>query len=398
MTDPKQIPFLVQLLDDESWDVQKNIMNELASFGPNLRKELRRINFSLSSQQKSSINRILNAQKHIWIQKMWFGWMNEQDEMERLEKGLSVLSSFLHNPFSETKLPKLLDALAHGYRAKYRVCDPKLLAHFLFKRVGLKGDEDDYYDPQNNNLIYVIQQKKGIPISLACIYMLVGHRLGLHIEGCHFPGHFLARIQMDGRTAFVDCFSEGQIIYEEDIIRVREDMVENIEEILQEKADTDTIIRRFLANLTRSYQLKEDEDESEFMIKLFKELDDHFLTEEFEELSPEDIIVTKTSDFTTGQIVRHKRYGYRGIIVDIDEACEATDSWYYSNQTQPERDQPWLHVLVDGTDQVTYVAESNLECDENEDKIEHPLLSYFFNETTNGEYIRNENTWPEIDL
>ena len=398
MTDPKQVPFLVQLLDDDSWDVQKSVMQELAAFGPNLRKELRRVNFSLTLQQKQSLQHILNAQKHIWIQKVWFGWMTEAEDLDRLEKALSILSAFLHNPFSDVRLPQFLDALAQGYRAKYRVCDPKLLAHFLFKRVGLKGDEEDYYNPQNNNLIYVIQQKKGIPISLACIYMLVGKRLGLPIEGCHFPGHFLARIRIDGRVAFVDCFSEGQIIYEEDIMRVREDMIENIEEILQEKADPDTVVRRFLANLTRSYQLKENEEESDFMIKLFKELDEHLLDEQFSNIAPEDIILDKISTFKPGQIVRHKRYGYRGIIVDIDHNCQATDSWYYSNQTQPNREQPWLHVLVDGTDQVTYVAESNLELDASEEKIEHPLLSYFFNESTSGEYVRNDNTWPETDL
>lgn len=51
--------------------------------------------------------------------------------------------------------------------------------------------------------------------------------------------------------------------------------------------------------------------------------------------------------FEPGQLVRHRRYGYRGVVVDRDEFCEADDEWYSKNQTQPDRDQPWYHVLVE---------------------------------------------------
>ncbi len=48
-----------------------------------------------------------------------------------------------------------------------------------------------------------------------------------------------------------------------------------------------------------------------------------------------------------GQIVRHRRYGYRGVVVDSDLTCKADEAWYQSNQTQPDRNQPWYHVLND---------------------------------------------------
>ena len=52
------------------------------------------------------------------------------------------------------------------------------------------------------------------------------------------------------------------------------------------------------------------------------------------------------SHFDVGTLVRHRRYGYRGVIVAFDATCQASDQWYYSNQTQPSHDQPWYHVLV----------------------------------------------------
>ena len=71
-----------------------------------------------------------------------------------------------------------------------------------------------------------------------------------------------------------------------------------------------------------------------------------------------------STKFSLGDVVQHLRYGYRGVIVDFDPSCKAPDHWYQSNQTQPDRNQAWYHVLVDGNQQVTYVAESNLSYDQ----------------------------------
>ena len=63
------------------------------------------------------------------------------------------------------------------------------------------------------------------------------------------------------------------------------------------------------------------------------------------------------NEFEVGQIVEHKIYEYRGLIVEIDPSCMASEDWYRSNQTQPEKNQPWYHILVDGTHHITYVAD-----------------------------------------
>ena len=98
--------------------------------------------------------------------------------------------------------------------------------------------------------------------------------------------------------------------------------------------------------------------------------------------------------FTPGQLVRHRRYGYRGVIVERDECCQADDDWYYKNQTRPDRDQPWYHVLVGGSSTCTYAASENLVEDWTGEPIEHPLLVHFFDGFENGAYIRNDVPWP----
>ncbi len=76
--------------------------------------------------------------------------------------------------------------------------------------------------------------------------------------------------------------------------------------------------------------------------------------------------------FEIGQIIHHMKYGYIGVIVEIDSHCRAPESWYKKNKTQPNRNQPWYHVLVHKSDHGTYVAEENLELDSSGlEEIEH---------------------------
>jgi len=98
--------------------------------------------------------------------------------------------------------------------------------------------------------------------------------------------------------------------------------------------------------------------------------------------------------FLAGQLVRHRRYGYRGVVVRMDRKCQADVDWYESNRTQPNRNQPWYHVLVDGSDSITYAAETSLAMDVSGQPVNHPLVDTFFSEFTGTAYVRNDQPWP----
>jgi len=109
---------------------------------------------------------------------------------------------------------------------------------------------------------------------------------------------------------------------------------------------------------------------------------------------PDYLLPDHEPRFLPGQIVRHKRYGYRGVVVAVDGHCKATPQWYLSNKTQPDRDQCWYHVLVDGGSNTTYPAEDNLLLDRDTTPVRHPLLEVFFSGYENGRHIRNDVPWP----
>lgn len=102
--------------------------------------------------------------------------------------------------------------------------------------------------------------------------------------------------------------------------------------------------------------------------------------------------------FMPGTLVRHRRYGYRGIVVDFDMSCHADEQWYHANPTHPDRDQPWYHILVHGSTINTYAAQENLLPDATGGRIDHPLIEHFFEDIDAADYLRNGEPWPSFEV
>ena len=94
--------------------------------------------------------------------------------------------------------------------------------------------------------------------------------------------------------------------------------------------------------------------------------------------------------FAIGQLVHHRLFDYRGVVVDIDATFSLSEAWYDQvAKSRPAKDAPWYRVLVGGAMHETYVAEQNLEEDRVGSPIEHPLLGHFFDSFEDGHYVRN---------
>lgn len=95
--------------------------------------------------------------------------------------------------------------------------------------------------------------------------------------------------------------------------------------------------------------------------------------------------------FSIGQVIHHKMFDYRGVIVDVDPVFSGTEEWYENVAlSRPPKDKPWYHVLVDGASHLTYVAERNLEPDESGLPVKHPLVKEFFTGFNKGTYTSRD--------
>ncbi len=91
--------------------------------------------------------------------------------------------------------------------------------------------------------------------------------------------------------------------------------------------------------------------------------------------------------FSVGQLVQHRLFGYRGVVYDVDASFQLTDEWYdQMARSRPPKDRPWYHVLVHTAAHTTYVAQRNLQADESNEPIDHPLVSQLFGELLGNRY------------
>ncbi len=96
--------------------------------------------------------------------------------------------------------------------------------------------------------------------------------------------------------------------------------------------------------------------------------------------------------FYVGQIIIHKLFNYRGVIIDADPDFQGSEEWYNKMaKTRPAKDRPWYHVLVDDANHQTYVAEQNLQADDCMEPIEHPMVELVFSNFQDGVYQQQKH-------
>ena len=185
------------------------------------------------------------------------------DRVMRLDRAALLIAAEdeAHARVAVEKYLRRLDELAAEARtaldAAQDASQTEAFNRFLFEEKGFAGNQLDYYDPRNSFLNHVLDRRVGIPITLSVVYMEVGRRAGLDVEGIGLPGHFVVRVRgwNDAGDYIVDPF-HGAVLSREDC-QDRLDTVYNGAVALSDehltKASTREILVRMLRNLKAIY-------------------------------------------------------------------------------------------------------------------------------------------------
>jgi hypothetical protein len=297
----KNLAPILKLLDDESPMVRRRVWEQLESNLPAWEGEIRARLAELPGATRRRLEELLAGRARRGFRGSWLRWRELPGDMEKLEAALAALSWYLAEDRAGRKrsgdgdapvnherrapargeagqaprhpaLGPMLDALAGAYRAEAGAPSPRRLAAFLFSAQGFRGAEAEYYDPGNSDLVRVIERRRGIPISLACVFMLVGHRLGLSIHGCDVPEHFLTRASEDGRDLIIDCFDGGKVLEDDSLAQLERRYAPSFARLLHAPAAPEAIVARVLRNLINAYHLAGDRQASQFMFTLAEDL------------------------------------------------------------------------------------------------------------------------------
>jgi regulator of sirC expression with transglutaminase-like and TPR domain len=131
-----------------------------------------------------------------------------------LETGSLMLARTVNPRLDAGRCCEQLDAIAA--RCRELIVEPssarekcRVLNRVLFHDYGFRGNIEHYTDPLNSYLDVVLERKKGIPVSLSIVYLLVAQRAGLELEPVGLPGHFMVGCFLDAEPFFIDAFDGG---------------------------------------------------------------------------------------------------------------------------------------------------------------------------------------------
>ena len=272
--DIKELAALLRLLDDETPEVRSVVIDKLSHVGGDLSEILPDVAAKLNTKELDILENILRTVRRKTLREEWltprFGSAALENDWELFESQLRLLSDFLHDGISlRQPLSDALDLLAEEFQSMYpEAATENDLRIFLFEERRFKGNLKHYYDPRNGDLAWCISSGLSNPIGLGVIYMLLGQRLNMDIQGISFPGHFLCRIFEDGEAIVVDCFDGGKMHAQHVLIDPTKELTSEQRLHLQDAADLGTILMRIINNLIDVFRRANREEDMELLMEM----------------------------------------------------------------------------------------------------------------------------------
>jgi hypothetical protein len=213
---------LIELLDDESPTVWAAVRAQLEQLGPRSIGALRRVeSHSDDPRVRTRARSLLTRFERERVARRLIGFALHEDL--DLERGLLLLSRFEEPELDLRTCVLALDALAAEVirRAEERgprVERSKVLVDYLARELGFTGDEGDYHHPDNVYLHRAIERRRGLPLTLVAIYVLVARRAGIRAAPVALPGHVVLRLYENDRSSLFDPFHACKPLSERDCL------------------------------------------------------------------------------------------------------------------------------------------------------------------------------------
>ncbi|RZJ17744.1 MAG: tetratricopeptide repeat protein [Haliea sp.] len=142
----------------------------------------------------------------------------------------------------------------------------RVLNQFFFRDLNFGGNINDYYDPDNSYLNAVLRTRRGIPISLAVLWLELASGIGLNARGVSFPGHFMVKVNLPKGQVVIDPFSGHSLSREElserlEPFRQRSGLIDEFEVpvgLYLQSVPARDIVGRMLRNLKEIHKTQQD--------------------------------------------------------------------------------------------------------------------------------------------
>jgi len=264
-----ELPFLLRLVDDPSEAVRTRVKARLRALGSGVWPEIERLGWELTAGQRAGLEQALALDPNQALTEAWSLLQEEDEDLRYLESALLLIADWQDGTGTALRGEQLLDELAEEFAKDHLSATAQELAVFLFGEKKFRGaPAESYYSPRNSNLVAVLETGVGLPITLTCLFILVGGRCDLPIEGCNFPGHFLAR---DGRErTLFDPYNGGRILVPGELEALRKAAPEEMDSTPSAREITVRVLR----NLSLAYHHQGEGARAAFMLSLGRQINE----------------------------------------------------------------------------------------------------------------------------
>ena len=253
-----ELKALVSLLDDEDKQITAHVEEKIMSLGteaiPFLEKEWES---NLSPTVQSRIEELIHTLQYDLVKERLKNWYDSKDQ--DLLTGMWIIATYQYPDIELNKLKQELEQIYYETWLEFRpdlyaFDQIKVINSVIFNKLKFGANTKNFHSPGNSMINVVLETRKGNPITLCVIYMLVAQKLKLPVSGVNLPNLFILTYKDDNHQFYINTFNRGLIFSKQDI----ENYINELHLVPQtsffETCGNLEIIRRALRNLVMSFE------------------------------------------------------------------------------------------------------------------------------------------------
>jgi regulator of sirC expression with transglutaminase-like and TPR domain len=254
----KELKALVSLLDDEDQQVIAHVEGKILSIGkeviPFLEHEWES---NLNPTVQNRIEDLIHTLQYDLLRDRLKRWYESKDQ--DLLTGMWILATYQYPDLELEKLKQDLEQIYYETWLEFRpdlypFDQIKVINSVLFNKLKFGANTKNFHSPGNSMINVVLESRKGNPITLCVIYMMVAQKLKLPVHGVNLPNLFILTYKDENHQFYINAFNRGLIFSKQDI----ENYIHELHLVPQtsffEACSSLEIVRRALRNLVMSFE------------------------------------------------------------------------------------------------------------------------------------------------
>jgi len=253
-----ELKALVSLLDDEDKQISSHVEEKILSLGkqaiPFLEHEWES---NLNPHVQARIEELIHTLQYELLKERLKEWYQSPDQ--DLLTGMWILATYQYPDLELEKLRQDLEQIYYDTWLEFRpdlypYDQVKVINSVLFNKLKFGANTKNFHSPGNSMINIVLESRKGNPITLCVIYMLVAQKLKLPVSGVNLPNLFILTYKDDKHQFYINAFNRGLIFSKQDIENYINELHLVPQTSFYEPCNSLEIVRRALRNLVMSFE------------------------------------------------------------------------------------------------------------------------------------------------